>query len=361
MDYLRYLEYLGTQSNTTAIIAAIISVVSLIASIVIGILNYRRQKSDSKATADRERFESKATYRSQILEWYHEIANLLSILPLHLGTPELETQLAKLSALTDQGRFYFPNALDESDEKELSSALQGKFDRAIMMLEWYHSIVNKDNPKDYLEYLRALRKMFTSRIFDVLEPRKFNKFAGFNTSLSTASFQEEDNLDEMLQRPLHEFEKALVGGGESGEELTPGQRLARKLFNKIAAEKRMGTKVFEWKSKDDRTDFANKNILGKEVQRVRLAQGAGRSITLYFDKEEKEPSIYLAAGGKDGDEPFPSVCHFVGKSGDKAPLFLDEYKKKRQTVSMLLDNDAAMDAFIAELKEQIEENEHVLK
>jgi len=269
----------------------------------------------------------------------------------------LGEQLAKLSALIDQGRFYFPNeiteASGESDEQKMSSAFQGKRDRAIMMLEWYHDIVRRDNVRDYLDYLDDLQKMFTSRIFDVLKPREFNELAGHVTSLSTASLSEEDNLDEMLQRSLEDFKEALAGI-KGKIDLTSGQRLARKLFNEIAV-KDLGRE-----SRDEKTASANEEFSRKGVQRVRLAQGAGRGITLYFDKENDVPNIYLAAGGKDGEAPFPSVCHFKGKNEDRVPKFLREYKKEKRTVSMLLD-DARMEEFIKELKNQIDANKDILK
>jgi len=347
MGFLRYLEHLGTQSDNTAIVAIVISIVSLITSIIIGILNHRRK-----------RFETHAFYRGQVLQWYHDVTNLLCILRCDLEASEREKQLAKLSALIDLGGFYFPNKkrrfyfLNNILDKVLKrsdglSAFREEPDRAIWALEKYRD-VSEDNAElpDLLDFFQ---EMFTSKVFATLKPHKFNKLAGFKPAPQGGPPNAEgakDELKEMVEKDIEELAEAYA---EPQRGQTPGRQLARKLFNEIAKEKSIEINDFGWKSKDERTDLANGNF---NVQRVKLAQGLGRSITLYFDEKNDVPSIYLAAGGKDGNAPFPSVSHFRGENGETTPLFPGGYKKP--TVSALLRSEVAMKKFIKELKEQID-------
>lgn len=161
-----------TLSDYLAIGASIISIVALIIA--------------SKT----KKYELSCSQRSQVLSWYQETLELLVSLRLSgtyiSDTNKLES-LAKLSALIECGRFYFPN-IDKNDSYGMEKPLAYRGYRNITLdyLVFFYDIVNKESYVNYSKHLEHLQKLFTSRIFEVLSPNKHNKevkkHAGFSMS-----------------------------------------------------------------------------------------------------------------------------------------------------------------------------------
>ncbi|MCL2165083.1 MAG: hypothetical protein FWH55_12015 [Oscillospiraceae bacterium] len=93
------------------------------------------------------------------------------------GSFAKEEALAKLSALVEVGRFYFPNKLEKhlSREAEKDSAYQGHRDVALDYLVFTYVICKSGEDIEHVDHLRKLSRLFTSRVFDALNPREHNR------------------------------------------------------------------------------------------------------------------------------------------------------------------------------------------
>lgn len=82
--------------------------------------------------------------------------------------------LSQLSALTEIGRFYFPNVIKgDNFGKQKPSAYQGyRHINLEFLLHFYHVV---SNGNDNIAILWRLERNFTAVIFDMIEPRKRNR------------------------------------------------------------------------------------------------------------------------------------------------------------------------------------------
>ncbi|MCL2401427.1 MAG: hypothetical protein FWC90_02150, partial [Oscillospiraceae bacterium] len=106
--------------------------------------------------------------------------------------------LAKLSALIEQGRFYFPN-VDKGDGfgNDKPSAYAGYRDIALEFLVYSYGTVQRKNAHKYIRHLEQLQRLFTSRIFNILKPQKHNRQINKHTKISmNDGMSLEDFLDQ---------------------------------------------------------------------------------------------------------------------------------------------------------------------
>lgn len=178
-----------SDSIIVAIVAIIISLLSLIISLITSISNSRTK-----------RYELAAMQRKEVLAWYNDVSKLLSVLRHEIEFTNVDNGLvakrAQLSAFIDQGRFYFPNIVkDVNYGKEKPSAFRGHRDVALDLLVAYYNVATREDARNYIEHLNHFQRLFTSRVFDVLQPRKFNKLTRRFTPLV---FSEEFSLEALL-------------------------------------------------------------------------------------------------------------------------------------------------------------------
>ena len=132
-----------------------------------------------------KKYELTENYRKQLLEWYTSVVNLM-IRIIHFSetgeffSPKFSSQktemLSQLSALTEVGRFYFPN-INKNDGfgKRKPSAYQGyRHINLEFLLHFYHTALS-DTDGSQTALLWRLERNFTSVIFDMVEPRKRNR------------------------------------------------------------------------------------------------------------------------------------------------------------------------------------------
>lgn len=81
--------------------------------------------------------------------------------------------LAKLSSLIESGRFYFPN-IDRKDGfgKQKPIAYQGYRNVILDFLVYEYQLFEKDDYVQYLKHAESLQRLFTSYVFQYLEPSK---------------------------------------------------------------------------------------------------------------------------------------------------------------------------------------------
>lgn len=135
-----------------------------------------------KIVKSTKKHELTENYRKEILQWYSSVASLM-IKIIHYSEngkilePEFADRktewLSQLSALTELGRFYFPNVI-KGDQfgAEKPSAYQGH--RHINLEFLLHFYVTVLESKDYIDtvHLWNLERNFTAAIFDMIDPEE---------------------------------------------------------------------------------------------------------------------------------------------------------------------------------------------
>jgi len=113
-------------------------------------------------------------YTKQIMEWYAETIEILLKLEHKACNKTLRTEvLAKLSALIERGRFFFPN-IDKQDRygSEKPTAYQGYRNLALDFLVASYNLYNKKDHANFTTEAEQLRRYFTSVIFEVVRPKE---------------------------------------------------------------------------------------------------------------------------------------------------------------------------------------------
>jgi len=177
-------------SEIIAIVAIAISVIAMIISLITNINNYRTK-----------RYELTSIQRSELISWFSNVSEILVSLRhdiKHLESDDgLLEKLTRLSVLIDQGRFYFPNIINDTNYgKDKPSAFRGHRDVALDLLVLYYDIFRSGNASNHTQHLVYMQKLFTSRVFDVIQPRKFIELTQRYTPLA---FDEGFKLSDYLR------------------------------------------------------------------------------------------------------------------------------------------------------------------
>lgn len=161
----------------------------------------------------KRRLEFTCSAYAEIMQWYQLCIDELTVArhSIEDGSFRKVEHLAKLSSLVEVGRFYFPNRRSSDgygNNKE--SAYQGNRDAALDYLVYSYELLKKDNPETYTEHLRQLSRGFTSRIFDVLNPRKHNEQLKRNSFVSLSSGKEDAvTISDILGREANSLDEYL--------------------------------------------------------------------------------------------------------------------------------------------------------
>ncbi|MBI4948815.1 MAG: hypothetical protein HY955_01570 [Deltaproteobacteria bacterium] len=148
-------------------IANIIAGLSLLLSISLAIF-YLRDRRHSKYQVENE-------YTNNLLKWHGEVVTILIKLRLMHAywqpiTPNED--LACLSALIEQGRFFFPN-IDRSDGYGLdkSPAYRGYRNVALDFLVASYNLFYGKISRIELQEAEILQRHFTSVVFEIVRPK----------------------------------------------------------------------------------------------------------------------------------------------------------------------------------------------
>jgi hypothetical protein len=177
--------------DITQIICDVVLAVMALASVIISIIAIC--KSGRK-------FELTHAERESLMKWYSETMDCLMALKIRISLEEpfdKASYLSKLSSLIEQGRFFFPNELEGTGAGK-PSAYRGMRDQALDALVFFFQICENEDAKARIKYLDNLERKFTSRVFDKLNPREYNKQMGKNTFLGLGS-ENKATLDKFLQ------------------------------------------------------------------------------------------------------------------------------------------------------------------
>lgn len=159
---------------------SIIAILSIVVTALIAIIG-----GIYAIVTNTKKYELTESFRKELLQWYTSVVNLM-IKIIHssengdFSSPEFSSQknemLSQLSALTEVGRFYFPNVIkDDGFGSKKPSAYQGyrHINLEFMLHFYWVALSDTDGTKTAL--LWRLERNFTSVIFDMIEPRKRNR------------------------------------------------------------------------------------------------------------------------------------------------------------------------------------------
>lgn len=146
-----------------------------------------------------KKYELTYQYFNDMLLWHKEVIGVLTLLNLpseDLETNEHKRLLTNLSALIEVGRFYFPNVCkDDGFGEKKPTAYRGYRDIVLDLLVFSYKIYERNDYYKYGNHTEALRRSFTSRVFEHLDPVKFKGYVHKNTGItSTTNFTIDDYL-----------------------------------------------------------------------------------------------------------------------------------------------------------------------
>jgi hypothetical protein len=156
--------------ETWLVVCNIVVAVLTVGSFVFSIFAFRKSG---------KRFELSHAERESMMRWYSETMDCLMALKFGISSDkdfDKTPDMGKLSSLVEQGRFFFPNRLDGSGA-EKPSAYRGTRDIGLDMLVYYLRICERPDANARIRYLESIERTFTSRVFDVMNPREYNRQA----------------------------------------------------------------------------------------------------------------------------------------------------------------------------------------
>lgn len=135
-----------------------------------------------------------------LMDWHREAVDLLvqaRLLDRDRASLEHQTDLARLSALIEQGRFYFPN-IDKGDGlgSENPPAYRGYRNLALDFLVASYNLLHEDATNESRRKLKLLQRHFTSIVFDLVRPKsRLEKIRSLTDRYFTTDQCFEDFLD----------------------------------------------------------------------------------------------------------------------------------------------------------------------
>lgn len=146
-----------------------------------------------------KKYELTYQYYNDILQWHNQVIEVL--IYLKLSNNDCETRilnLTKLSTLIEQGRFYFPN-LNKGDHfgNNKPFAYQGYRNVILDFLVFSYQIFIRSDYNLYIKHAEQLQRLFTSYVFQHLEPNKRRK------QISSKTFIKKDKeftIDDFLRK-----------------------------------------------------------------------------------------------------------------------------------------------------------------
>ena len=188
--------------DTPSLVALAGIVVTLVVAIVGGVY---------KVLTNTNKYEPTERYRQDLLGWYSSTVHVMTAIIHGLESGELlrpeyasrRTELmSRLSALTEVGRFYFPN-VDKGDGfgEEKPAAYQGYRNVNLEFMLYFYEIAARDDCGQYTKLLWKLERNFTSAIFEMVDPRARNEAYAKNLDIQVSAGE---SLYDFLQKaPEH--------------------------------------------------------------------------------------------------------------------------------------------------------------
>lgn len=150
-----------------------IAIGSLIISLLAIVISLKHHIKEQEVKA----FELSCDEVREILAWSSEVNEILihSRLLIKTGGKVSTSQLAKLSALIEHGRFYLPNLHKDKYGLHKPMIYRGLRNVILDFLIYSYDILCKNNANHYQKHLEVLQRLFTSHVYSLLKERKNSK------------------------------------------------------------------------------------------------------------------------------------------------------------------------------------------
>lgn len=169
----------NTVVNLTLSTESIIAIVGIVVTVLISIIG-----GIYAIVTNTKKYELTENYRKELLQWYSSVVDIM-IKIIHYSKsgeffsskflPQKIDMLSRLSALTEVGRFYFPNVIKgDNYGNQKPSAYQGHRHINLEFLLHFYQVASQANDNRHTALLWKLERNFTAVIFDMIEPRKRN-------------------------------------------------------------------------------------------------------------------------------------------------------------------------------------------
>lgn len=145
----------------------VIAGLSLVLSLALAFL-YVRDRAHARYNISND-------YIRELLDWHNRVVDVLMRFR-HLNRPQdaadFQQDLACLSSLIEQGRFYFPNLVENNHGSTKPAAYRGYRNLALdFLVEFYEITSHTSYEKNDRDSLMALQRYFTSIVFQIVRPK----------------------------------------------------------------------------------------------------------------------------------------------------------------------------------------------
>lgn len=172
----------------------VIAGLSLLLSLVLAFC-YVRDRAHARYNISNE-------YIRELLDWHNRVLDVLMRFRHGDGTrnaEDLRHDLASLSSLIEQGRFYFPNLIKNDYGASKPAAYRGYRNLALDFLVALYDIVNRPTyDESDGDSLAQLQRYFTSIVFQIVRPKdRLNTIK----QLTDQYFVKDHSANDIIERP----------------------------------------------------------------------------------------------------------------------------------------------------------------
>lgn len=156
---------------------------------------YIRDRAHAKYTISND-------YIRELLDWHNRAIDVLMRFR-HLrrakDSPDFQHDLACLSSLIEQGRFYFPNVVQNNYGSNKPAAYRGYRNLALDFLVEFYDITNQDEHNEHdQDLLATLQRHFTSIVFQIVRPKdRLNTIR----RLTDQYFVKDHSINDIVENP----------------------------------------------------------------------------------------------------------------------------------------------------------------
>ena len=131
-----------------------------------------------------KKYELTYQYYQDVVAWHCDVIKVITQLKATNVENEKNTYLAELSALIETGRFYFPNIdLHDGFGANKPLAYRGYRNVVLDFLVYEYQLFEREDSNKYVEHAESLQRLFTSYVFQYLNPKNLQKKIKHNTSI----------------------------------------------------------------------------------------------------------------------------------------------------------------------------------
>ena len=129
-----------------------------------------------------KKYELTYQYYQDVVAWHSDVIKVITQLKATSEENSKKAYLAELSALIETGRFYFPN-IDQHDNFGANKPLAYRGYRNVVLdfLVYEYQLFEREDSQKYVEHAESLQRLFTSYVFQYLDPKKLQKKIKHNT------------------------------------------------------------------------------------------------------------------------------------------------------------------------------------